>query len=359
MGCGAVNLGGHNTKSRRDLVKERAMSIRVAHIGLGPIGIAVAAQIAARSGMESVLALDLSPAKQGVSLGEILGGASSGPKVRPDMETALRELKPEVAILCTGSSLPGVWPQIETILRAGVPVVSTTEELAFPSGPNQSLAPKLDDLAKECGVGIVGTGVNPGFVMDTLPILLSGACERVDWVRVERIQDASARRLPFQQKIGAGLSLEEWQKRADAGTVRHVGLRESISMIAYALGWELERISDEISPVIAQNAVSSAHLSVAAGQVCGLKQIGTGFVGGQALIQLHMEAYLGAPKSYEMTRITGSPNLEMRIEGGLPGDIATAAVVVNSIPKIIEAAPGFHTMLSLPLPSFHRGVRQA
>ncbi len=335
------------------------MSIRVAHIGLGPIGIAVAAQIANRDGMESVLALDLSVEKQGVSLGEIIGGAPSGPNVRADMETALRELKPDVAVLCTGSSLPGVWPQIETILRAGVPVVSTTEELAFPSGPNAELARKLDDLAKECGVGVVGTGVNPGFVMDTLPILLSGACERVDSVRVERIQDASARRLPFQQKIGAGLSAEEWQKRADAGTVRHVGLRESISMIARALGWELERITDEISPVVANDAVSSAHLSVAEGQICGLKQVGTGFVDGKALITLHMEAYLGAPQSYEMTRIAGNPNLEMRIDGGLPGDIATAAVVVNTIPKIIKAAPGFHTMLSLPLPSFHRGVEQA
>jgi hypothetical protein len=340
------------------LINGKAMSLRVAHIGLGPIGCAVVTQIAARESIQSVCAIDLDPQKIGKGLGEIVGSDASNLKnvaVCPDMEAALRETKPDVAVLCTGSSLTSVWPQIETILRAGVPLVSTTEELAFPSGPNAHLAQKLDELAKECSVGLVGTGVNPGFVMDTLPVLLSGACERVEKIRVERVQDAGARRLPFQLKIGAGLSPEEWQQKADAGTVRHVGLRESISMIAAALGWELERITDEIAPVIAQQAVSSPHLSIAAGQVCGMKQDGAGYKGGVAVIELHMEAYLGAPQSYEMTRIEGNPPLEMRIDGGLAGDVATAAVVINTLPKIVRAPAGFHTMLSLPLPSFYSG----
>ncbi len=334
------------------------MSLRIAHIGLGPIGCAIITQIAARGGMQSVCAIDLDPQKIGKTLGEI--AASDAPSlqnvsVRGDMEAALREIRPDVAVLCTSSSLPRVWPQIETIARAGVPIVSTTEELAFPSGPNAHFTAQLDALARECGVGIVGTGVNPGFVMDTLPVLLSGACERVEKIRVERVQDAGARRLPFQLKIGAGLSVEEWQRKADEGSVRHVGLRESIAMIAHALGWNLERISDEISPQIAEEPVSSPHLSVAAGQVCGMKQDGVGYQNGEAVIELHMEAYLGAPQSYEMTRIAGSPALEMRIDGGVAGDIATAAVVINTLPKIVSAPAGFHTMLSLPLPSFYRG----
>ncbi|MBW3637606.1 MAG: dihydrodipicolinate reductase, partial [Armatimonadetes bacterium] len=170
------------------------MSLRIAHIGLGPIGCAVITQIAARGAMQSVCAIDLDPQKIGRNLGEI--ASSDAPNlqnvlVRSDMDAALREIRPDVAVLCTSSSLPRVWPQIETIARAGVPIVSTTEELAFPSGPNAHFTAKLDALAKECGVGIVGTGVNPGFVMDTLPILLSGACERVEKIRVERVQDAS------------------------------------------------------------------------------------------------------------------------------------------------------------------------
>ncbi len=333
------------------------MSLRIAHIGLGPIGCAVVKQVAARAGMESVGAIDLDTKKIGKSLGEVVGESTISPAVivRPDLSEALRELKPDVAVLCTGSSLPGVWPQIEAILHEGVPLVSTTEELAFPSGPNAHFREKLDVLAKECGVGVVGTGINPGFAMDALPVMLSTACERVEKIRIERVQDAGARRLPFQLKIGAGLSAAEWQQKADAGTVRHVGLRESIAMIAHALGWELERITDEISPQIATAVVSSPYLCVEVGQVCGMRQDGVGYCNGAPVIELHMEAYLGAPSSYEEVQIMGSPAFSMRIEGGLPGDIATAAVVVNAMPKIAAAAPGFHTMLTLPLPSFHRG----
>lgn len=332
----------------------------MAHIGLGPIGLAVVKQAAGRSGVHSVCAVDLDPAKVGQPLSAVVGmegdAALGDTRVRSDMAAALRDARPDVAVLCTGSALERVYPQIETILRAGVPLVSTTEELAFPSGPNAYLSAQLDALARECGVGLVGTGVNPGFLMDALPVMLSGACERVERVRVERVQDASARRLPFQLKIGAGLTLDEWHEKAGAGTVRHVGLRESISMIAAALGWTLDNITDEIKPQVATQAVSSPFLSVEAGRVCGMVQDGIGYRDGQPVIELHMEAYLGAPQSYEAIRLEGSPPIHMRIEGGVPGDIATAAVVVNTLPKIVAAPAGLHTMLSLPLPSFYRGV---
>jgi 4-hydroxy-tetrahydrodipicolinate reductase len=276
--------------------------------------------------------------------------------VRADLAQTLKATKPDVAVLCTGSSLPSVVPQIETVLRAGVALVSTTEELAFPSGSNAHLALELDLLARECGVAIVGTGVNPGFAMDALPITLSAACERVDRVRVERVQDASTRRLPFQLKIGAGLTLDEWNEKAKSATVRHVGLRESISMIAHAFGWTLDHISDDISPQIATVPVSSQHLTVESGRVCGMVQDGVGYRNGEPVIELHMKAYLGAPESYELVQIDGSPALSMRIEGGIAGDIATAAVVVNTLPKIAAASPGLHTMLSLPLPSYYPGA---
>lgn len=335
--------------------------LRIAHIGLGPIGIAVVKQAAGRRGLHSVCAIDLDPAKVGQPLSKVVGmdDAASLQEtiVRPDMAEALREAKPDVAVLCTGSSLERVLPQIETILRAGVPLVSTTEELSFPSGPNSYLSAQLDALARECGVGLVGTGVNPGFVMDALPVMLSGACESIEHVRVERVQDASARRLPFQLKIGAGLTVEEWHEKAKAGTVRHVGLRESISMIAEALGWPLDNITDEIVPQIATETVSSPFLTVEAGKVCGMMQDGIGYRDGKPVIELHMEAYLGAPESYEAIHLQGSPPIHMRIDGGVPGDIATAAVVINTMPKIVAAPAGLHTMLSLPLPSFYGGVR--
>ena len=212
-------------------------------------------------------------------------------------------------------------------------------------------------LAKKAKVAVLGTGVNPGFVMDALPIMLTGVCERVEAIRVDRIQDARIRRLPFQQKIGAGLTREQFQAKVDDGSVRHVGLAESITMIADALGWRLDKVTDDIEPKMADSAVSSEFLSVAAGQVCGLVQDGIGYRNGEPVITLHMEAYLGAPESYDAVEITGSPALKMKLAGGVHGDIATASIAVNSLPKILTVSPGLHTMRDMPVPSFYGGVR--
>jgi 4-hydroxy-tetrahydrodipicolinate reductase len=177
----------------------------------------------------------------------------------------------------------------------------------------------------------------------------------VTGIRVSRLQDARIRRLPFQQKIGAGLSIAEFRKRVRNGSVRHVGLTESIAMIADALGWRLDRITDTLRPKIATTPVSSQFLTVAPGQVSGIVQDGAGYSRRRAVIRLHMEAYLGAPETYDSVDIEGTPPLTMRIAGGIHGDIATPALVVNSIPRVLAASPGFHTMRDLPLPSFFSG----
>jgi len=331
------------------------MPIRVMFVGLGPIGSGVVRQVAARKAFRIVGAVDIDPEKIGRDLGAVVGaGRRMRVPVAGDLDAALRRCKPDVAVLCTSSSLKAVFPQLETVLKRRVPVVSTTEELAYPWAPNPRLAKKLDALAKKAKVAVLGTGVNPGFAMDALPVTLSGICERVDSIRVERIQDASIRRLPFQQKIGAGLTREQFLERVAAKTVRHVGLAESVSMIAAALGWKLDRITDEIQPKIADGPVASGYLSVAAGQCCGLIQDGIGYRDGRPLITLHMEAYLGAPETYDAVLIQGSPALHFKAIGGIHGDVATAAIAANSIPKVVAAPPGLHTMLSLPIPSFCR-----
>jgi 4-hydroxy-tetrahydrodipicolinate reductase len=188
--------------------------------------------------------------------------------------------------------------------------------------------------------------------MDALPILMTGVCERVERVLISRVQDARMRRLPFQQKIGAGLTTEQFEKKVRDGSVRHVGMTESIAMIADALGWTLDRISDEVQPKLATVTISSEFLAVDAGYVCGIIQDGVGYRKGEPVIRLHLEAYLGAPESYDAVEIEGSPKLSLKVTGGIHGDIATAAIVVNSIPKVLGAAPGLHTMRDLPLPSF-------
>lgn len=332
------------------------MTIRVMHIGLGPIGLGVVRQVATRKGFKIVGAVDVDPALVGRELGELAGlERRLRLRVAGDAAALLKAARPDVVVLCTSSSLARVAPQIEGVLRARVPVVSTTEELAYPTGRNRRIARRIDAAARKARVAVLGTGVNPGFTMDALPIALSGVCARVDRVRVDRVQDARVRRLPFQQKIGAGLTVEEFQARVEAGRVRHVGLAESISMIADAMGFRLDRITDEIRPRVAGQPVASEFLEVPAGRVCGLEQDGVGWRDGEALVSLHMEAYLGAPESFDAVRIDGLPPLEMKIPGGVHGDVATASITVNSIPKVMQATPGLHTMRSLPLPSYFPG----
>jgi 4-hydroxy-tetrahydrodipicolinate reductase len=327
------------------------------HVGLGPIGAAVARQLAARSSFRIVAAVDIDENKSGRDVGDIIDlGRRLRVKVSGDLRKAAKASRPDIAVLCTSSSLKGVMPQLEQLLKLRLPVVSTTEELAYPAARNRRLAKQLDAMARKAKVAVLGTGVNPGFTMDALPIALTAVCERVDRIEVQRVQDARIRRLPFQQKIGAGLTLSQFAKQVELGTVRHVGFTESIQMIGDAIGWKLDRIVDDVAPKIAEQAVASEVLAVEAGQVCGVIQTGAGYVKGEALISLRLEAYLGAPDSYDSVLIEGSPRLYSKIAGGVHGDIATASITVNSIPAVLAAAPGLRTMRDMRLPSFFNGV---
>ncbi len=324
--------------------------------GLGPIGAAVARQIVARKGFQIVGAVDIDRAKIGLDLGEVIGlDKKLKVRITNDANSAIKSGKPDVAVLCTSSSLKKVMPQIEGILKKKVAIVSTTEELSYPVGKNRALAKKIDALAKKAKVAVVGTGVNPGFAMDALPITLTGICERVDSIRVDRIQDARSRRLPFQQKIGSGLNTEQFAQKVKDGSVRHVGLAESVTMIADAMGWKLDKVTDEIQPKIAEKAVESELIAVDPGYVCGIIQDGIGYSKGKPVITLHMEAYLGAPESFDAVTVEGSPRITQKIAGGLHGDIATASITVNSIPKVLRVTPGLRTMADMPIPSWFGG----
>lgn len=329
------------------------MPIRVLVYGLGPIGAAVARQVVARRGFSLVGAIDIDRAKVGLDLGQVIGlDRRLKVRVTNDATGGIREAKPDVVVMCTSSSLKKALPSIESVLALKKPIVSTTEELSYPVGRNRALARRIDLAAKKARVAVLGTGVNPGFAMDALPVMLSGVCERIDRVRVDRVQDARIRRLPFQQKIGAGLTVAQFQQKVEDGSVRHVGLAESVTMIARAFGWTLDRITDEIAPKVAESAVAGELLAVDAGYVCGLVQDGVGYRKGQAVITLHMEAYLGAPASYDSVTIEGSPTITQTIAGGIHGDIATASMAVNAAHQILRVAPGLRTMIDMPIVSY-------
>jgi 4-hydroxy-tetrahydrodipicolinate reductase len=328
-------------------------AIRVLHVGVGPIGAGVARQIADRPGFSLVGAVDLDPGKVGHDLGDIIGSSSRlRVRVTDDLAAAIKKGRPDVVVLCTGSSLASVMPQLRAILKTRTAIVSTTEELAFPWHASPRFASEIDKLARAAKVAVLATGVNPGFAMDALPIMVTAACERVKRIDVRRVQDARIRRVPFQEKIGAGLTPDEFRQRVKARSVRHVGFAQSIAMIAQAIGWKLDRITDEIAPKIATVAVAGAKVKVKPGQVAGILQDGVGYRKGEAVITLHLEAYLGAPESYDSVTIDGVPPLELKFTGGIHGDIATASMVVNSIPKVLDAKPGLRTMADMTLPSF-------
>jgi hypothetical protein len=328
----------------------------VLHFGLGPIGASIVKQIAARRGFKIVGAIDIDASKVGRDLGDVVGlGKRLRVRVQDNAAKALKAARPDIVVHCTSSTIRKVMPQIEAILKSKAAIISTTEELSYPGHTHIRQARQIHAWATKARVAVLGTGVNPGFVMDALPIALTAVCERVDRVEVNRVQDARLRRLPFQQKIGAGLTTEQFQKKVRDGSVRHVGLTESIAMIADALGWRLDRISDEVQAKLAMVTVASESLAVDPGYVCGIIQEGVGYRKGRPAIRLHLEAYLGAPESYDSVDIEGSPNLSMKIAGGIQGDLATASIVVNSIPHVLAASPGLHTMRDMALPSFLAG----
>lgn len=325
--------------------------IRVVLYGLGPIGAGIARVVASRADMSIVGGIDVDPAKIGVDVGDVIGlGRSLGVAVSADAPSTLRTSRPDVAIHATGSHLEQVAPQLRQIIQAGVSVVSTCEELSFPFDASKEIASELDRLAQAYEVAILGTGINPGFAMDTLPLALTAVSQQVESVRVLRIQDAARRRLPLQKKVGAGLSVAEFDERVKAGTVRHVGLPESVHAIAGGLHWRVSRIDAHIEPVVAEREFNASEdVVIPPGAVLGVRQITTGFVDDAAKIVLELQMYLGAPNPHDHVVVEGLPRIDVTVNEGTHGDLATAAILVNAIHSLLRVEPGLRVMADLPL----------
>jgi 4-hydroxy-tetrahydrodipicolinate reductase len=328
------------------------MTTRVVCYGLGPIGLGIARLALARPGVEIVGAIDVDPQKIGRDLGELLGGASIGVAISGDAAATLRATQPDVVLHATSSALAKIAPQLLQIAEAGVNVVSTCEELAYPWTAQPQLAAELDAAARRAGVTLLGTGVNPGYAMDALPLMLTAPCAAVRAVRVLRVVDAGRRRGPLQRKVGAGLTVEQFSDGVQAGTIRHVGLPESLHMLVTSLGWQLDHSTDMIEPMIAEQRITTEFVTVEPGQVAGVRQVARGFVGEREAISLELRMYVGAPDPRDTVEIDGDPPVRMTIAGGLHGDIATAAIVVNAIPSAIRAGAGLASMADAPLVHF-------
>ena len=334
-------------------------TIRVIQYGLGPIGSAVARHVVERTGLELVGGIDIDPAKVGQDVGVAIGlGRSLGLVVVDKL--AQVETAADVVLHTTSSYFDQFRGQVIEILEAGLDVVSTAEELSFPWLAHPQQAAEIDALAKRAGKTVLGTGVNPGFLMDSLPLGLTAICQRVDRISVTRVINASTRRGPFQAKIGAGMTVDDFRAKMAAGRMGHVGLPESVGMVFQTLGRTLSRYESSVEPVVAEQLVKTDHFEVVPGRVRGLKQVARAYSDessaeqgapsgqGGEFMTLTFIAALGAQNEADTIKITGKPNLEVKLQG-TNGDIATVAIAVNAIRRVMQAAPGLVTMRDLPM----------
>ena len=320
--------------------------IKVICFGLGPIGSGLARVVSARPDFQIVGAVDVDPGKVGKDAGCVIGlERDLGVKVSDDAAKVLAK-KADVVLHCTSSSLKLVEPQLAQIIRAKHNIVSTCEELAMPWSRG-AIAKRIDALAKKNKVTVLGTGINPGFMMDTLPILLTGVCQQVTSVRVRRVVDASTRRQPLQKKIGTGMTVEEFKQKAGK-EIRHVGLTESVALVARTLRWKLDQIEETIEPVVARQAISTEYYDVKPGFVTGVEQFGYGIRDGKRIIELHLRMCVDAGESVDEVWLEGRPAVHSRITG-VHGDLSTAAVATNCIRRVVAAPPGLVTMADLPI----------
>lgn len=321
---------------------------KVIQFGLGPIGCATARLVHEREGLELVGGVDIDPSKVGQDLGELMGIATMGVKVVSTLDQILDHESADVAVHTTSSYFPQFGDQVKALLQAGLNVVSTSEELSFPWRDNADDASALDKLAREAGCTITGTGVNPGFLMDALPLFLTALSQTVEHISVRRVIDASKRRGPFQAKIGSAMTPESFIQQMEEGRMGHVGLPESIAMIFDTLGRTLARYESSVEPIIAETLTQTDHFTVKPGMVKGLHQTASGYAEDGEFVSLTFIASLDADEDGDTVTIKGRPNLEVNLKG-TNGDLATVAIAVNAIQRVVEAPAGLMTMRDLPI----------
>lgn len=327
--------------------------INVVIYGCGVMGRKTAQALLDKTSFEIVGAVDISPELVGKDLGELLDNPTKlGITITEDVDSVFSNANAQAVVLTTSSHITTVFPQITQCVIAGLNVISTSEELSFPWSRDADLAGKIDRMAKEQGVTVVGTGINPGYLMDTLPLILTAPCLDVRSIKVTRMMNSAKRRLPFQVKVGTGLTKKQFTEKIENKSITgHVGLLESIHMIAAGLGWNLDEATElPPEPVISENAIETALGGIEPGKVIGLSSIAYGKRDGKKVITLEFCANAGVVEEYDEIVIEGKPNIHQKIIGGVHGDIGTVAMTINTIPRAIEAPAGLRVMKDLPPP---------
>lgn len=322
--------------------------VPVVVMGLGVIGQEIVRAALLSPEVELLGAMDANPQLVGRPLSDVVGVAGLKGKVASSLEAAVGRRKGVVLLHATGSRLEGVMDQLLQAIQLGLSVVSTCEELAFPFLKYPELAQKLEQAAQRAGVAVLGTGVNPGFVMDRLVATAGQACGPVRHATVTRVVDARNRREALQRKVGAGLSEEEFFALVDREQLGHVGLVESAALCALGLGMDCDDFEEEIVPVFAEEDITGGAFPVKKGRVAGIFQSAVGLEEGQERVRLELTIAVGADEPGDRIEIEAEPKLVLEIRGGVPGDRATAHMLVNAAPRVTAAEAGLLTVLELP-----------
>lgn len=330
-------------------------NIKVIMWGLGEMGIGISKIILSKKGIEIVGVLDKDPSKLGKDLGEVLNSEKLGVIVRNDAETLLKETKADLVILAINSFVKNVYPAIKAIVESGKNCITIAEEMAYPYIAEKELSEEMDRLAKINNVTILGTGVNPGFVLDTLIITLSATCRSVKSIRAERINDLSPFGPTVMRTQGVGLTLQEFEDGIEDGSiVGHVGFSQSIVMIAKTLGLEYDEITETLEPIISNTYRETTSVKVEPGMVAGCNHIAIATKNGKAIITLEqlqqVQPECEAVDTGDYIVIKGDENLHLAIKPETPGGIGTIAIAVNMIPQVIASRAGLKTMMDLPVP---------
>ncbi len=324
--------------------------LRVAQFGLGPIGVETVRLASTKPWLRVIGAVDSDPAKAGRSLGQLAGVGSENIRVCSSLTELCRRDQPDLIFHTAVSQFAAAFEQLAPMARLGIDVVSSCEEMLFPQARAPKLARQLDALCQRSGARMVATGVNPGFVLDLLPLFLTSVCRSVRSLHVQRVVDASTRREPLQRKIGSGLSPAHARKLLPRGEIGHAGLRESLGLLVHGLGWRLGSVTEFREVVVARREIRTQFLSVEPGQVCGVHQLIEAKASGRIDVSFDLQMYLDAPHPHDAIQLEGDPPLNVVLAGGVAGDEATVAALVNTAPRLLGAAPGLRLLTDLTLP---------
>ncbi|MEW9121292.1 MAG: 2,4-diaminopentanoate dehydrogenase [Thermotaleaceae bacterium] len=333
-------------------------NIKVIIWGFGAMGSGMAEMLLKKEGVEIVGICDRNPERVGKDMYQVLGierGERKSILIEASPEEVISEGIADVILIATDSFTRKTFDKIKFSVENKINVISTAEEMAYPQAQEPELAKEMDRIAKENGVSILGTGINPGFVLDLLILALTGTCESVEHIKAARINDLAPFGRAVMEEQGVGLTVDAFEEGVKNEKVAgHVGFPESIHMIGDGIGWKVEKIKETREPIVSNVYRKSKYAEVEPQNVAGCRQCGYGYVDGRVKIEMeHPQQILPELEGVDTGDyiwIQGTPNINMQIKPEIPGGIGTIAMCINMIPHVINASPGLKTMLDLPVP---------